>query len=115
MAKLSAKSKKSSSKTIDHDLISGRLNLREAIVKKQKELQIERKKYERTYIAKYKMQQGAKSKKSSSSKSDDLGQLNLRKHVIAKRRKYQAERKEYEQKYLARYQKQRNTKSKKKK
>ena len=49
MAKLNAKSKKSSSKTLDHDLISGRLNLREAIVKKQNELR-DRTKEIRTYV-----------------------------------------------------------------
>ena len=49
MAKLSAKSKKPSSKTLDHDLISGRLNLREAIVKKAERI-TDRTKEIRAYI-----------------------------------------------------------------
>ena len=114
MAKPKAKPKKSSSKKLDHDLISGRLNLREQIDKKQKELQAERKAYEKKYLARHK-QPKAKSIKSSNLKSDDdLGRLNIRKHTVTKRREYQTKRKEYETEYLARYNKQQKAKPKKK-
>ena len=114
MAKLAAKPKKSSSKKLDHDLISGRLNLREQIDKKRKELQAERKAYEKKYLARHK-QPKVKSIKSSNLKSDDdLGRLNIRKHTVTKRREYQAKQKEYEKEYLARYNKQQKAKPKKK-
>ena len=115
MAKLETKPKKSSSKKLDHDLISGRLNLREQIDKKRKELQAERKSYEKKYLVRYK-EPKAKQKKSSNLKSDDdLGRLNFRKHAVTELEKLRAERKEYEQKYLARYNKQQKTKRSKKK
>jgi len=54
MAKPKAKPKKSSSKKLDHDLISGRLNLREQIDKKRRELQAEREAYEKKYLVRHK-------------------------------------------------------------
>ena len=116
MEKLEDKSKKSSSKKLDHDLISGRLNIREQIIKKQKELQAARKTYEKKYIARYKQPKaGIKKPKSGSEHDNDLGKLNFQKHFTSKRKGLQAERNEYEQKYIARYQKQQKTKQRKKK
>ena len=116
MEKLEDKSKKSSSKKLDHDLISGRLNIQEQIIKKQKELQAARKTYEKKYIARYKQPKaGIKKPKSESEHDNDLGKLNFQKHFTSKRNELQAERNEYEQKYLARYQKQQKTKQGKKK
>ena len=60
-----AKPKKSSSKKLDHDLISGRLNLREQIDKKRKELQAERKAYEKKYLARYKQSKVKPKKKNN--------------------------------------------------
>ena len=115
MEKLEAKSKKPSSKKLDHDLISGRLNIQEQIIKKQKELQAARKTYEKKYIARYKQPKaGIKKPKSESEHDNDLGKLNFQKHFTSKRNELQAERNEYEQKYLARYQKQQKTKQGKK-
>jgi len=85
MAKPKAKSKKSSSKKLDHDLISGRLNLREQIDKKRQELQAERKSYEKKYLVRYKERKPKITKSSSLKSDDDLGRLNLRKHSISKR------------------------------
>ena len=114
MAKLEAKPKKSSSKKLDHDLISGRLNLREQIDKKRKELQAERKAYEKKYLARHKQPKANPIKSSNLKSDDDLGRLNIRKHTVTKRREYQAKRKEYEKEYLARYNKQQKAKPKKK-
>ena len=114
MAKPKAKSKKSSSKKLDHDLISGRLNLREQIDKKRQELQAERKSYEKKYLVRYKQPKASIKKSSNLKHDDDLGRLNFRKHAISKRREYLAERKEYEKEYLARYNKQQKVKPKKK-
>ena len=116
MKKLESKPKRSSSKKLDHDLISGRLNLRQHVEKKRTELQAERNKYEKKYLSRYK-EAKTKTKKSKSLEvsDDDLGRLNLRKHVVTKREKLQAQRKEYERQYLARYLKQQKTKRKKKK
>jgi len=114
MAKPKAKPKKSSSKKLDHDLISGRLNLREQIDKKRKELQAERKSYEKKYLVRYKQPKASIKKSSNLKHDDDLGRLNFRKHAISKRREYLAERKEYEKEYLARYNKQQKVKPKKK-
>ena len=114
MAKPKAKPKKSSSKKLDHDLISGRLNLREQIDKKRKELQAERKSYEKKYLVRYKQPKASIKKSSNLKHDDDLGRLNFRKHAISKRREYLAERKEYEKEYLARYNKQQKAKPKKK-
>ncbi len=104
VSKQKSKPKRSSGKKLDHDLISGRLNLREYVDKKRKELHVERNVYEQKYLARYK-QANAKAKKSGSTSvsGDDLGRLNLRKHTVTKRKKYLAERAEYEKKYLARY------------
>ena len=116
MKKVESKPKRSSSKKLDHDLISGRLNLRQHVEKKRTELQAERNKYEKKYLSRYK-ETKTKIKKSKSLEvsDDDLGRLNLRKHVVTKREKLQAERKEYERQYLAKYLKQQKTKRKKKK
>ena len=104
MSKQNSKSKRSSGKKLDHDLISGRLNLREYVDKKRKELHVERNVYEKKYLARYKQANAKAAKSGSSSESqDDLGRLNFRKHSITKRTKYLAERAAYEQKYLARY------------
>ena len=113
MSKEKSKPKRSSGKKLDHDLISGRLNLGEYVNKKRKELHVERNVYEQKYLARYK-QANAKAKKSDSTSvsEDDLGRLNLRKHTVAKRKKYLAERAEYEKKYIARY-KQPKSKSRK--
>tara|TARA_B100001179_G_scaffold217751_1_gene189866 strand:+ start:518 stop:1150 length:633 start_codon:yes stop_codon:yes gene_type:complete len=115
MKTLDGKSKRSSGKKLDHDLISGRLNLREQIEKKQKELQAERQDYEKNYLSRYK-EPKSKIKKSKSLKEsgDELGRLNFRKHVVTKREKLLAERNDYEKKYLARYKKQQKTKRAKK-
>jgi len=114
MSKEKSKPKRSSSKKLDHDLISGRLNLREFVDKKRKEMHVERNVYEKKYLARYK-QASAKAMKSSSSSGsqDDLGRLNFRKHTTTKRTKYLAERAAYEQQYIARYNKQSRPKSKK--
>ena len=114
MSKQNSKSKRSSGKKLDHDLISGRLNLREYVDKKRKELHVERNVYEKKYLARYKQANAKATKSGSSSASqDDLGRLNFRKHTVAKRKEYLAERVAYEQKYLARYNKQKKPGSKK--
>ena len=111
-----SKPKRSPSKKLDLDLISGRLNLSEHVDKKRKELLAERDEYEKKYLSKYK-ESKSKLKKSKhlSESNDDLGRLNFRKHVVTKREKLLAERDEYEKKYLARYKKQQKTKRTKKK
>ena len=111
MKKLNSRPKRSSSKNLDLDLISGRLNLREHVDKKRKELLAERDEYEKKYLSRYK-ESKLKLKKSKSlpESNDDLGRLNFRKHVVTKREKLLAERDEYEKKYLARYKKQQKTK-----
>ena len=113
--KQNGKPKRSSSKKLDLDLISGRLNLREHVEEKRKELQAERGEYEKKYISRYK-EPGSKPKKSKSSKehNEDLGRLDFREHVVTKREKLKAERDEYEKKYIARYLKQQKSKQKKK-
>ena len=114
MKDINAKPKRSSRKKLDHDLISGRLNLREQIDKKRQELQAERKSYEKKYLVRYKEQKPNITKSSSLKSDDDLGRLNLRKHTVTKQKEYLAKRKEYEKEYLARYNKQQKTKPKKK-
>ena len=113
--KQNGKPKRSSSKKLDLDLISGRLNLREHVEEKRKELQAERGEYEKKYLSRYKESE-PKLKKSKPSKehNEDLGRLNFREHVVTKREKLQAERDEYEKKYIARYLKQQKLKQKKK-
>ena len=111
-----SKPKRSPSKKLDIDLISGRLNLSEHVDKKRKELSAERDEYEKKYLAKYKESKSIlKKSKHLSESNDDLGRLNFRKHVVTKREKLAAERDEYEKKYLARYKKQQKTKRTKKK
>ena len=111
--KQNGKPKRSSSITFDHDLISGRLNLREHVDKKQKELQSERKQYEKKYLIKYNKSKSKMKKSGSSVKSDgDLGRLSFRKHTLTKRKELQSERSIYEKEYLARYLKQQKTKLK---
>ena len=110
------KTKRSPSKKLDIDLISGRLNLSEHVDKKRKELSAERDEYEKKYLSKYKESKPIlKKSKHLSEPNDDLGRLNFRKHVVSKREKLSAERDEYEKKYLARYKKQQKTKRTKKK
>ena len=107
------KPKRSSSKTFDHDLISGRLNLREHVDKKQKELQSERKQYEKEYLTRYNNSKLKMKKSGSSVKSDgDLGRLSFRKHTVTKQKELQSERSMYEKEYLTRYLKQQKTKLK---
>ena len=107
------KPKRSSSITFDHDLISGRLNLREHVDKKQKEIQSERKQYEKKYLTRYNNSKLKMKKSGSSVKSDgDLGRLSFRKHTVTKRKELQSERNEYEKEYLTRYLKQQKTKVK---
>ena len=111
-----SKPKRSSSKKLDIDLISGRLDLSEHVDKKRKELSAERDEYEKKYLSKYKEPKSIlKKSKHLSESNDDLGRLNFRKHVVTKREKLLAERDEYEKKYLARYKKQQKTKRTKKK
>jgi len=107
------KPKRSSSITFDHDLISGRLNLREHVDKKQKELKLERKEYEKKYLTRYNKSKSKMKKSKSSVESDgDLGRLSFRKHTVTKRKELQSERNIYEKEYLARYLKQQKTKLK---
>ena len=111
-----SKPKRSSSKKLDIDLISGRLDLSEHVDKKRKELSAERDEYEKKYLSKYKEPKSIlKKSKHLSESNDDLGRLNFRKHVVTKREKLSVERDEYEKKYLARYKKQQKTKRTKKK
>ena len=111
--KQNGKPKRSSSITFDHDLISGRLNLREQVEEKRKELQTDRKEYEKKYLSRYKKSE-TKLKKSKPSKeyNEDLGRLNFREHVVTKREKLQAERDEYERKYVSKFKKLQKTKLK---
>ena len=107
------KPKRSSSITFDHDLISGRLNLREHVDKKQKELQSGRKQYEKEYLTRYNNSKLKMKESGSSVKSDgDLGRLSFRKHTVTKQKELQSERSIYEKEYLARYLKQQKTKLK---
>ena len=111
--KQNGKPKRSSSITFDHDLISGRLNLREHVDKKQKELQSGRNQYEKEYLTRYNNSKLKMKKSGSSVKSDgDLGRLSFRKHTVTKQKELQSERSIYEKEYLARYLKQQKTKLK---
>jgi len=114
MKKLKAEPKRSSSKNLDHDLISGRLNLQEFVNKKRNELQTERTKYEKKYISKYKESKASIKKPKSLTESDDLGKFTISTKTTALK-KLRAERAEYEKQYLARYSKQRKAKPKPKK
>jgi len=113
--KQNGKPKRSSSKKLDLDLISGRLNLSEHVEEKRKELQAERGEYEKKYLARYKKSE-TKPKKSKPSKeyNEDLGRLDFQGLVVTKREKLKAERDEYEKKYVARYLKQQKSQQKKK-
>ena len=96
-------------------MISGRLNLREHVEEKRKELQAERGEYEKKYLSRYKEpKNGIKKSKPSKEYNEDLGRLDFREHVVTKRERLQAERDEYEKKYVARYLKQQKSKQKKK-
>ena len=109
------KPKRSSSKEFDLDLISGRLNLREHVEEKRKEIQAELGEYEKKYLSRYKeSKNGIKKSKPSKEYNEDLGRLDFREHVVTKRERLQAERDEYEKKYVARYLKQQKSKQKKK-
>ena len=113
--KQNGKPKRSSSKEFDLDLISGRLNLREHVEEKRKEIQAELGEYEKKYLSRYKeSKNGIKKSKPSKEYNEDLGRLDFREHVVTKRERLQAERDEYEKKYVARYLKQQKSKQKKK-
>ena len=108
-----SKPMRSSSKKLDLDLISGRLNLREHVEEKRKEIQAERGEYEKNYLSRYKKSE-TKPKKSEPSKeyNEDLGRLDFQELVVTRRERLQAERDEYEKKYVARYLKQLKQKKK---
>jgi hypothetical protein len=113
MKNLNAKPKRSSRKKLDHDLISGRLNLSEHVEKKRKELQSGLNQYEKKYLVRYNKSKIKMNKSKSLSESDeDLGRFSIRKHTVTKREELQAERNAYEKEYLARYLKQQKTKLK---
>ena len=113
MKKLKAEPKQSSSKNLDHDLISGRLNLRAFVDKKRHEIKTERTEYEKKYISKYKESKASIKKSKSLTESDDLGKFTISTKTTALK-KLRAERAEYEKQYLVRYSKQRKAKPKKK-
>jgi len=113
MKKLKAEPKRSSSKNLDHDLISGRLNLRAFVDKKRREIKTERTEYEKKYISKYKESKASIKKSKSLAESDDLGKFTISTKTTALK-KLRAERAEYEKQYLARYSKQQKAKPKKK-
>ena len=107
------KPKRSSSENIDLDLISGRLNLREHVEEKRKELKLERKEYEKNYLTRYNKSKLKMKKSELSVKSDgDLGRFSFREHTVTKQKELQSERNIYEKEYLARYLKQQKTKLK---
>jgi len=113
MKKLKAEPKRSSSKNLDHDLISGRLNLRAFVDKKRREIKTDRTEYEKKYISKYKESKASIKKSKSLTESDDLGKFTISTKTMALK-KLRAERAEYEKQYLVRYSKQRKAKPKKK-
>jgi hypothetical protein len=113
MKKLKAEPKQSSSKNLDHDLISGRLNLRAFVDKKRHEIKTDRTEYEKKYISKYKESKASIKKSKSLTESDDLGKFTISTKTTALK-KLRAERAEYEKQYLVRYSKQRKAKPKKK-
>jgi len=113
MKKLKAEPKRSSSKNLDHDLISGRLNLRAFVDKKRHEIKTDRTEYEKKYISKYKESKASIKKSKSMTESDDLGKFTISTKTTALK-KLRAERAEYEKQYLARYSKQQKVKPKKK-
>jgi len=113
MKKQKAEPKRSSSKNLDHDLISGRLDLRAFVDKKRREIKTERTEYEKKYISKYKESKASIKKSKSLTESDDLGKFTISTKTTALR-KLRAERAEYEKQYLTRYSKQQKVKPKKK-
>ena len=113
MKKLKAEPKRSSSKNLDHDLISGRLNLRAFVDKKRHEIKTGRAEYEKKYISKYKESKASIKKSKPLTESDDLGKFTISTKTMALK-KLRAERAEYEKQYLARYSKQQKVKPKKK-
>jgi len=113
MKKRKAEPKRSSSKNLDHDLISGRLNLRAFVDKKRHEIKTDRTEYEKKYISKYKESKASIKKSKSLTESDDLGKFTISTKTTALK-KLRAERAEYEKQYLVRYSKQRKAKPKKK-
>ena len=113
MKKLKAEPKRSSSKNLDHDLISGRLDLRAFVDKKRHEIKTDRTEYEKKYISKYKESKASIKKSKSLTESDDLGKFTISTKTTALK-KLRAERAEYEKQYLARYSKQQKVKPKKK-
>ena len=113
MKKRKAEPKRSSSKNLDHDLISGRLDLRAFVDKKRHEIKTERTEYEKKYISKYKESKASIKKSKSLTESDDLGKFTISTKTTALK-KLRAERAEYEKQYLVRYSKQRKVKPKKK-
>ena len=113
MKKRKAEPKQSSSKNLDHDLISGRLNLRAFVDKKRHEIKTDRTEYEKKYISKYKESKASIKKSKSLTESDDLGKFTISTKTTALK-KLRAERAEYEKQYLVRYSKQRKVKPKKK-
>jgi len=113
MKKRKAEPKRSSSKNLDHDLISGRLNLRAFVDKTRHEIKTDRTEYEKKYISKYKESKASIKKSKSLTESDDLGKFTISTKTTALK-KLRAERAEYEKQYLARYSKQQKVKPKKK-
>jgi len=113
MKKRKAEPKRSSSKNLDHDLISGRLDLRAFVDKKRHEIKTERTEYEKKYISKYKESKASIKKSKSLTESDDLGKFTISTKTTALK-KLRAERVEYEKQYLTRYSKQQKAKPKKK-
>ena len=113
MKKLKDSPNRSSSKNLDHDLISGRLNLRAFVDKKRHEIKTGRTEYEKKYISKYKESKASIKKSKSLTESDDLGKFTISTKTTALK-KLRAERAEYEKQYLVRYSKQRKVKPKKK-
>jgi len=114
MKKQKAEPKRPSSKNLDHDLISGRLDLRAFVDKKRHEIKTERTEYEKKYISKYKESKASIKKSKSLTESDDLGKFTISTKTTALK-KLRAERAEYEKQYLARYSKQQKSKPKSKK
>jgi len=114
MKKLKAEPKRSSSKNLDHDLISGRLNLRAFVDKKRHEIKTERTEYEKKYISKYKESKASIKKSKSLAESDNLGKFTISTKTTALK-KLRAERAQYEKQYLVRYSKQQKAKPKPKK
>ena len=113
--KRSQKTRKTARRTKDLDLISGRLNLREHVEEKRKEIQAELGEYEKKYLSRYKeSKNGIKKSKPSKEYNEDLGRLDFREHVVTRRERLQAERDEYEKEFLARYKKRQKARPKRK-